>query len=134
MFWSPLIGCDSRGGSRRSAEGSGGGLAAGEDVLALIAGIGEGCDFAENAGDLTGDGLHIAGVHGAVVGAGGERDGLRELGNNAAERRIGNLKLPSHLVRALGEGVVLLNLVEEQDIFSGGDRILAEGVEARTAG
>ena len=47
--------------------------------------------------------------------------------------RIGHLQLPRHQVGALRKGIVLLNLVEQQHIFSGGHRILAQRGDAHAA-
>ena len=93
-------------------------MPSGKDVLALVAGVGERGDLAKNAGDLIGDGLYIAGIHGAVVGARGQGNGLRELRNDASQGRVGHLKPAGDQVRALRKGVVLLNLVQQQHILT----------------
>jgi hypothetical protein len=59
----------------------------------------------------------VARVHGAVVGAGGQRNGRGQLGHHAAQGRIGHLQLARHQARALRERIVLLNLVEQQHIL-----------------
>lgn len=53
-------------------------------------------NFATDSGNLVGNGLPVAGVHGSVVGAGGERNGLRELIDDLPQRGIGHLQLAGH--------------------------------------
>ena len=121
-----VIGGNGRRCTSRSGEGSRGNLAAGKDVLALVACVGQRLHLVENAGNLSRDGLDVAGVHSAVIGAGGQRNGRGQLSNHTAKGRIGHLQLARHQAGTCRERIILLNLVEQQNILPRGYRILAQ--------
>ena len=108
-------------------------LAARENVLAQIAGVGQREHLVPDAAQLLGDPLPILSVQSSVIALHGQRDGAGQLRHRASQGRIGHLQQALLARGRLHKGVLRVNFGGQNGILSSGHRIGRERCDANAA-